>query len=139
MTDDDLDVTEHQIPSYKLPPADAALLVITHCRCLTCDYRWRESALMFRTANGYSYDQTQDRLSAIANRSLSISGRRLTSRVQGACQSCVAGPRIRVWEGRIPRAFEEPHVSPTGRTRVRQRRTGDKLAQTALINSLFED
>lgn len=112
----------------------AALLLVSQCRCKRCDYRWRESQLMFRTDSGYSYDYTPERAADMANGLIPVLGRRFTPRVTGACQNCVVGPNITVWEGSLKLDYAEP--IPINRTAKKRNSLGQ---QTAIQNLLEMD
>lgn len=114
-----------------------ALVLVQQCRCLRCNYRWRDSSLLFRMDSGaYSYHQSNERMQALADGSLPISGRRTSKRAVGACHSCAPLPEISVWEGQLTYDYFDGEPQPVA---ARKRRSGRDPAQQALINSLFED
>jgi hypothetical protein len=117
----------------------AAIVLVSKCRCLRCDHRWRESSLLFRNDDSsHSYDQTTERADAILRGEMPICGRRFSSRSLAACHNCVTGPNITVWEGRLTFEFDEPVATPSRATTKRRRGPPDPSAQ-AKINAIFDE
>lgn len=122
----------------------SAIVLCQHVRCLRCDYRWRDSSLIYRSASGgFSYSVNEvDRTwrkdegeEGILNGTVPIAGIRMTKRAVAACHNCVKEPKVTLWEGRLKFEFEEPTQAPSSRSR----RKNSKPIATEKMSDLLGD